>query len=129
MKPGPQSLQRLIMVAGLLRDRDLQAAARSAARLREIDHQFEILDRLQEASRNAARSIAEPTELLLYQAYASHTERRRRALLQEREAHAASAAAVLEEARRSFARANILEALQEASRQQLRRKQLRKGQG
>lgn len=117
MKPRLQSLQRLTMIAGILRDRDLHALAGSAARLREIDRQLEMLDGVQEASRNAARSIAEPSELLRYQAYAGLTQQRRMALSQVREKHAASATAMMAKACHSFARAKVLETLQETSRQ------------
>lgn len=124
MKPRPQALQRLTMIAGVLRDRDLHTLAGSAARLREIDRQLEILDSVQETSRDAARSIAEPTELLRYQAYADLTERRRIALLQAREVQAASTAAMMAEARHSFGRATILQTLHETSR----RRRLQNGQ-
>lgn len=126
MKPNLQALQRLTVIASVLRDRDLRALAISSARLRELDRQLEMLDASRGASRDAARSIAEPAELLRYQAYAGLIESRRIVLSQEREERAASAAATMAEARHSFARANILATLQETTRLELRRKQLQK---
>jgi hypothetical protein len=117
MRPGPTSLQRLATVAGALRDRDLHALAMSSARLREIDRQLDLLERVQEASRNALRSIADPREVLRHEAYADLIGSRRLTLSRDREEQVASVTAMMTQARQSLARANILETLHRGSRQ------------
>jgi hypothetical protein len=124
MKPSPQSLQRLGMIADVLRDRDLSKVALSARHLAEIDMKIAALDRSADAARAAAHSITDPAEYLRYQGYADLTGRRRVTLLREREDHAASMQAAMAEARHSFARATVLDTLEKAARESARRKRL-----
>lgn len=109
--PDARQLQRLRSIAGMLRDRDLGAVAASLRRVQEAERQIGALER-HEAQIHAGMAIAtDARDLLQMQSYTRLVSLQLSRLAAERAARAAEAEAGLVLARRSFARANIADAL------------------
>lgn len=109
--PDAQQLQRLHSIAKMLRDRDLGAVAESLRRVKEAERQIEELAQ-HEARLNADMATAtDARDLLQMQSYGRLIGLQASRLEAERNARAAEAQAMLAVARRSFARANVTDAL------------------
>jgi hypothetical protein len=121
--PDARQLKRLQTIAKMQRDRDLSAVATTLRRVKEAERQIEDL-RQHEVRLHADMATAtDARDLLQMQSYGRLVGLQIDRLATERDLRAAEAAAMLAIARRSFARANVTDALagMAAKEQQARR--------
>ncbi|MCA0270491.1 MAG: hypothetical protein LCH69_00280 [Proteobacteria bacterium] len=109
--PDTRQLQRLQSIAKMLRDRDLGAVAASLRRVKEAERQIEDLAQHEARLHADMATTPDARDLLQMQSYGRLVGLQISRLAAERDAHAAEAEAGLAVARRSFARANVTDAL------------------
>lgn len=109
--PDARQLQRLQSVARMLRDRDLGAVAASLRRVKETERQIEELAQHEARLHADMATATDARDLLQMQSYGRLVGQQVSRLETERNARAAEAGAMLAVARRSFARANVTDAL------------------
>lgn len=119
MSREPQALARLAAVARMLSDRDLGAVAKARAQIAAADERLEKLDAMRRTLRQAAPALSDPDAWLRHQRYDDFLRASCEALETKRMALIAAVAEVMPAARRSFARASVLDNLtSEAVRRQ-----------
>ena len=117
MTISAQELSRLEVLARLMRDRDLAAAAKSLPRLQVADRRIEELDRNAQRAASDMSEDSDGRDMLQLQAYSGLVEQQRRTLMAERAGIAARVETDLASARHSFARWRVIGSLEDRARQ------------
>lgn len=121
-----ERLRRLQLIARMMRDRDLAAVASVVARRRETEQQIAALAAHDGKIRDDLAAATDAGDMMQAQAYCRLIGSQMACLQAERKIRAEIAEAGLHTARRSFARAMVADALNEAATEKLREKSARK---